>query len=79
MKAVKYYTRNMVEVTRIVNSFQGEGKIIRNAKQAVNYPVVFQKLVYIENNYIFLLDILKDLVDKKLSIDTIVEKLLKID
>ena len=65
----------MVEVTRIVTSFEGEGKIIRNAKQAVNSPDVFQELVYIENNYIFLLDILKDIEDKKHSINTIVEKL----
>ena len=75
LKAVKYYIRNIVEVTRIVNSFEGEGKIIKNTKQAVNSPGVFQDLVYIENNYIFLLDILKDLEDKKHSINTIVEKL----
>ena len=74
LKAVKYYTKNMVDVKLIVNKFVGNGKLVADAKNAVNSEEVFAELVYIERNYMCLLDILEGLEEKKFSVQTIVKK-----
>ena len=51
LEAANYYAENLVQVLRIVNSFEGNGILVRKAKDAVNDEGVARSLATIQRDY----------------------------
>ena len=51
LSAAQYYAENLMEVREIVNSFEGNGILVRRAKTAVNDPSVAGSLAQIQREY----------------------------
>ena len=51
LEAANYYAENLVQVRRIVNSFEGNGILVRKAKDAVNDEGVARSLTAIQRDY----------------------------
>ena len=51
LEAANYYAENLVEVRRIVISFEGNGILVRKAKDAVNDEGVARSLTAIQRDY----------------------------
>ena len=51
LHAAEYHATNLVEVCEIVNSFDGDGIIVRLAKEAVNEVTLAQWLAQIQRDY----------------------------
>ena len=51
LEAANYYAKNLVEVRRIINSFEGNGILVRKAKDAVNDEGVARSLTAIQRDY----------------------------
>lgn len=51
LNAAIYYSQNLPEIRRIVNEFEDDGKIVKNAKNAVNQESLPQSLLKITSQY----------------------------
>ena len=48
LKAADYYTDNLIEVKKIVNEFEGDGILVKRAKEAVNNAGIVASLLKIK-------------------------------
>ncbi len=68
LKAADYYAANFNEVKRIVNDFEGDGIIVKRAKEAVNQDGLAASLMNIKRDYSQLPNIIKKMESSKFSI-----------
>ena len=59
LEAAEYYADNLTEVTKIVNSFDGDGIIVNRAKDAINDASIAASLMKIKRDYVQLPKIIK--------------------
>ena len=68
LNAVEYYSKNLMEVRDIVNSFEGDGVLVNRAKSAVNNCKVTESLVKIYRDYKLLPQIIKKMESSKYTL-----------
>ena len=68
LEAAEYYADNLTEVTKIVNSFDGDGIIVNRAKDAVNDVSIAASLMKIKRDYVELPKIIKKMESSKYTI-----------
>ena len=68
LKAVDYYANNLIEVKKIVNEFEGNGLLMKLAKEAVNDAGIAASLLKIERDYSQLPKIIQKIESPKFSI-----------
>ena len=68
LEAAEYYADNLTEVTKIVNSFDGDGIIVNRAKDAVNDASIAASLMKIKRDYVELPKIIKKMESSKYTI-----------
>ena len=51
LKAVDYYANNLIEVKKIVNEFEGDGILVKRAKEAMNDTGIAASLLKIKRDY----------------------------
>ena len=51
LKAADYYADNLIEVKKIVNEFEGDGILVKRAKEAVNDAGITAILLKIKRDY----------------------------
>ena len=68
LTAAGYYAENLLEVRKIVNSFEGNGVLVMKAKAAVNSDSVASSLVKIQRDYMELPKYIMKMENSKYSI-----------
>ena len=51
LKAADYYADNLIEVKKIVNEFEGDGILVKRAKETVNDAGIAASLLKIKRDY----------------------------
>ncbi|KAF7701715.1 hypothetical protein CDIK_0577 [Cucumispora dikerogammari] len=77
--ACKYYYEYLPAVRNIVSSFEDNDVIVHNAKIAVKAETLHNDLIYIQKNYGFLRDIIKQSEEKLFRIEDAIKILSKFD
>jgi hypothetical protein len=65
LQAAEYYATNLVRVCEIVNGFDGDGIIVRCAKEAVNKVTLAQSLAQIQRDYMCIPKLISKLESSK--------------
>ena len=68
LKAADYYADNSTEVKKIVNEFEGDGILVKRAKEAVNDAGIAASLLKIKRDYSQLPKIIQKIKSPKFSI-----------
>ncbi len=68
LSAAGYYAENLLEVRKIVNSFEGDGVLVTTAKAAVNSDSVATSLVKIQRDYMEMPQYITKMENSKYSI-----------
>ena len=68
LKAADYYADNLIEVKKIVNEFEGDGILVKRAKEAVNDAGIAASLLKIKRDYSQLPKIIQKIESPKFSI-----------
>ena len=68
LKATDYFADNVIEVKKIVNEFEGDGIIVKRAKEAVNDAGIAASLLKIKQGYSQLPGIIQKIESLKFSI-----------
>ena len=68
LKAADYYADNLIEVKKIVNEFEGDGILVKRAKEAVNDAGIAASLLKIKRDYSQLPKITQKIESPKFSI-----------
>ena len=61
LQAAEYYATNLVKVREIVNSFGGDGIIVRRAKEAMNEVMLVPSLAQIQRDYMCIPKLISEL------------------
>ena len=68
LHVAEYYATNLVKVHEIINSFDGDGIIVRYAKEAVNEVIFVQLLAQIQRHYMCIPKLISKLQCQKIDI-----------
>ena len=68
LKATDYYADNLIEVKKIVNEFEGDGILVKRAKEAVNDASTAASLLKIKRDYSQLPKIIQKIESPKFTI-----------
>ena len=68
LKAADYYADNLIEVKKIVNEFEGDGILVKRAKEAVNDAGIAASLLKIKRDYSQLPKIIQKIESPKFTI-----------
>ena len=59
LKATLYYSENLPAVKEIVNRFEDDGKLVKNAKEAINSETLANDLVNVHSKYHYLFKLIE--------------------